>query len=327
MFSISRSKLALPVQLAFLVLNGLGVVCGTVYNISTPDLYKGNAHHKIGWIATWVFTAHVVMSLLFFYAGRNKQETITSSERATFLPPSLHSMNQPYHKPSWSGDSGHGTEPPSPTSTSRTRSLDRDYTFDKPEQEEPEDMQDIPIQPVRRRPSWFRNTKIDKYLSRCLPQIASQQAIKIAELAYEMIDRTILILGFIALTSGIVTYAGIFRALNVFNGLAHFVKGGVFFWYGLLTLGRWLGSFADLGWAWNLKPTRSEVGWKARVPTAEFVESFVIFLYGCVDVFMEHLAAWGKPWTAEDFEHVSIALLFFGGGLVSSDNSKALHPC
>lgn len=35
---------------------------------------------------------------------------------------------------------------------------------------------------------------------------------------------------------------------RVFNGLAHFIKGGIFFLYGILTLGRWLGAFADLGW-------------------------------------------------------------------------------
>ena len=84
-----------------------------------------------------------------------------------------------------------------------------------------------------------------------------------------------------------------------------------------------MGCFADFGWAWNVKPSRSEVGqWKASVPSAEFVESFVIFLYGCTDVFMEHMAAWGNAWAAQDLEHVSISIMFFGGGLVSRP-----HPC
>jgi hypothetical protein len=30
------------------------------------------------------------------------------------------------------------------------------------------------------------------------------------------------------------------------------------------------------------------------------------------------LAAWGDAWTAQDLEHVSISVMFFGGGLVSS---------
>lgn len=319
MFSIVRSKFALLVQFIFLAVNALGVICGTMYNINTPDLYQNNAHHKIGWIATWVFTAQVIMSLLFLYSGRNKSAASAPSERASFLPASLRAIDaRSFHQHRWSGDSGHGTEPPSPISSSRTLSPDREYEYSKPEPEdEPEDLEDVPLSPPSRRPSWFHNTRFDKYLSTRVPGLASKKMVKIAEVVYEVIDRTILILGFIALLTGIVTYAGIFRANNIFNGLAHFIKGGIFFWYGLLTLGRWLGCFADFGWAWNAKPTKSEVGWKSRVPTAEFVESFVIWLYGCINVFLEHLAAWGGEWAAQDFEHVSISIMFFGGGLVS----------
>lgn len=54
---------------------------------------------------------------------------------------------------------------------------------------------------------------------------------------------------------------------------------------------------------------------QGRSPSAEFVESFVIFLYGSTNVFLEHLAAWGGAWTAQDLEHVSISIMFFGGGL------------
>lgn len=79
-----------------------------------------------------------------------------------------------------------------------------------------------------------------------------------------------------------------------------------------------MGCFADFGWAWQLKPTSSEVGvWRSRVPSGEFTESFVIFLYGASNVFMEHLGGAGGEWHAQDLEHVSIAIMFFGGGLVS----------
>ncbi len=78
-----------------------------------------------------------------------------------------------------------------------------------------------------------------------------------------------------------------------------------------------MGCFAELGWAWNVKPSAAVVGsWKASVPSAEFVESFLIFLYGSTNVFLEHLEAWGKAWSAQDLEHVSISVMFFGGGLV-----------
>lgn len=77
-----------------------------------------------------------------------------------------------------------------------------------------------------------------------------------------------------------------------------------------------MGSWADLGWAWNVKPASALVGWKARIPSGEFTESAVIFGYGASNMFLEHLGGWGGAWTAQDLEHVSIAVMFFGGGLV-----------
>lgn len=107
------------------------------------------------------------------------------------------------------------------------------------------------------------------------------------------------------------------RGDSVFNGLAHWIKGSIFLWYGVFTLGRWMGAFADLGWAWNVKPGAHLVPkWKAHVPSADFVESFLIFFYGISNVWLEHLAAWGSAWSSSDYEHVSITILFFGGGLL-----------
>lgn len=57
---------------------------------------------------------------------------------------------------------------------------------------------------------------------------------------------------------------------------------------------------------------------KSRMPSAEFVESILIFLYGSTNIFLEHLAAWGSEWSAQDLEHISITVMFLGGGLVSS---------
>lgn len=47
------------------------------------------------------------------------------------------------------------------------------------------------------------------------------------------------------------------------------------------------------------------------------VESTVIFVYGCSNVFLERLAGAGGAWSHGDLEHVSIAFMFIGGGLVS----------
>lgn len=78
-----------------------------------------------------------------------------------------------------------------------------------------------------------------------------------------------------------------------------------------------MGAFSDYGWAWNVKPQQPMVSrFAARLPSAEFTESFVIWLYGASNIFLEHLNAWGQAWSAQDFEHISITIMFFGGGLL-----------
>lgn len=187
----------------------------------------------------------------------------------------------------------------------------------------------------RNRSSLWYLTVMKKLPSVPLPNGSISKLLDASRIFVNIVDRAILILGFVALLTGGVIYAGIFvsctrlvfaskltakqRGSHIFNGIAHFIKGGIFFWYGLLTLGRWAGCFADMGWAWNITPAQSRIKLfrsSLPCPSAEFVESFVIFLYGCSNVFLEHLAGWGEAWTAQDLEHVSIAVMFFGGGLV-----------
>lgn len=98
---------------------------------------------------------------------------------------------------------------------------------------------------------------------------------------------------------------------EIYSGLAHWIKGGVFFWFGILALGRWTGAFGDLGWAWNARPRGAP--WR---PTSEFVESATIFVYGITNIFLEHLGSTDGAWSPKDLEHASIAALFIGGGML-----------
>ncbi|KAJ5637818.1 hypothetical protein N7490_007697 [Penicillium lividum] len=310
MLSIARSRLALPSQFLFLVFNAAGLLLGIVYNSQTPDLYRNNAHHKIGWIATWVFSAQVILALIFAYAGRGESKSSSASyERESFLPlpTEIHSYpSGPMHEYRWSADSGQGTEPSS--SIHSPCESPTDDGFEKPEDPLPAEL------PTR---SWFHSSFVDRFLSNRLPGLVSSRVLRICSAVYNVVDRIILPFGFVAITTGAVTYGGIMRRKEIFNGLAHFIKGGIFFWYGILTLGRYMGCWADLGWAWNKKPGAPIVSrWKAKVPSAEFVESLVIFVYGVSNVFLEHLSRWGKAWEPADLEHVSISIMFFGGGLL-----------
>ncbi|KAI9680761.1 MAG: hypothetical protein M1817_004201 [Caeruleum heppii] len=320
MLSIARTRLAIPVRTTFLLLNAFGLLVGTFYNDATPDLYPNNSHHKLGWAVTWIVSIQAVLDIVRTLARRTK-----SSPRPDSIPRSFGSaFPQALHQglPSDAGlkgaplpfadDSGHGTARNSMSVRSGSYASDEDGSDSRLLHEEKDQ------EPERYgRPSLPWNIPL---ISQILSRRRSLRVHTRLFLAINVLDETInrisLVFGFVAFATGVVTFGGIFRGSSVFNGLAHFIKGGIFFWYGLLTLGRWMGCFGDFGWAWNIRPSKALVGARrAAVPSAEFVESSVIFLYGITNVFLEHLAAWGSAWSAQDLEHVSITIMFFAGGL------------
>lgn len=122
--------------------------------------------------------------------------------------------------------------------------------------------------------------------------------------------------------TGIATYCVYGLDGTMFNILAHFIKGGVFFVLGLVTLARYSGAFRNKGWAWNhrfVTVKRAADRWlrlqSSGLWTMEFVESALILFYGSTNVFLEHLSGSGGPWTAKDLQHASIAFIYIGCGL------------
>lgn len=114
--------------------------------------------------------------------------------------------------------------------------------------------------------------------------------------------------------------------IKVFNLLAHFIKGGVFFSLGLLSLARYCGAFERMGGSWNYSfvstKEKSNLGLFLRlqkpgscITSFEMLESSLILFYGCTNVFLEHLSNPGGEWAAKDLQHVSIAFMYFGTGL------------
>ncbi|KAG4439549.1 hypothetical protein IFR05_004948 [Cadophora sp. M221] len=304
MFSISRSRFSLPTQFIFLAVNAIGLLLATIYNANTPDLYPNNAHHKLGWALTWGLSAQLIIGVIHAYTWKDRSanaEFTPISAEAITEHESIHPLRQAeiYRL---SNDSGHGTEPN--TESLRSNSLTSADSIDNPPELGTEDEEDL-----EEKHGLMHGTAVDKYLTHEILALVSSRLLRVLGLFYNAVDRVILILGFVAITSGIVAYGSFFMGSGIFSGMAHFVKGGVFFWYGILTLGRWAGCFSEIGWAWNVNPSRS------NEPSAELVESFLIFFYGATNVFLEHLAAWGGKWTAQDLEHVSLTLMFFGGGL------------
>lgn len=269
MFSIARSRLNILAQFAFLLLNALGLLFGAVYNSSTPDLYVNNAHHRLGWLLICITCAQTCMALIRAYTAR-PQNAPCVDERAAFITISTHAMEehrrihnigggQEYR---FSNDSGQGTE-------RNTESL-RSHSTSSDDEVDENRVSNIDLgyhaeNDIAEKRGILPNNALDRFFMKRLPSLLPSRTLRVLELVYEIINRVILILGFMGLTTGIVTYGGIFvsyahqrtssillkvlqRGGQIFSGLAHFIKGGIFFWYGIFTLGRWAGCFADLGW-------------------------------------------------------------------------------
>lgn len=124
--------------------------------------------------------------------------------------------------------------------------------------------------------------------------------------------------------TGVATFCVYGQGKSVFNLLAHFIKGGVFFAYGILTLARYSGAFTNKGWAWNHKFVSAKRGnvhnfWtrfqNRGLWTMEMIESSLILFYGSTNIFLEHLSNAGGEWSPKDLQHVSIAFIFIGCGL------------
>ncbi|KAI1080285.1 hypothetical protein F5B20DRAFT_107016 [Whalleya microplaca] len=323
MFSLARSRYTLATQFIFLLTNALGLLLGLVYNAKTPDLYPNNAHHKLGWIVTWVVSAQVVISLVGRLAGaigRNGAQQHGKEEEQAFIPISTEAMAEHQrmndrlfsHDYRHSNDSGQGTEPNSESlrSNSVSTAIGHESPIEMSDRRaQYEDDEDLEFKPVD-----LHSPKGPTSLVARLAGKISTRAWKVLGFTYNFIDRTILILGYIALCTGVITYGRFFEGHGIFSGLAHWIKGGIFFWYGILTLGRWSGSFGELGWAWNVRPKTSSQKWR---PTAEFVEGALIFTYGSTNIFLEHLGNAGKEFSPQDLEHISITVLFIGGGLLA----------
>ncbi|KAK3690024.1 hypothetical protein B0T22DRAFT_185374 [Podospora appendiculata] len=327
MFSIALSRHRLPAQLGFLATNAVGLLLGVIYNANTPDLYPNNAHHKLGWALTWIVGGQVLIGLLATVGGTLKSRlgrttSGRADERQSFIPVSTEAMAE--HESSFpktyrfSNDSGQGTEPTSESLRSHSlssgpssppiplREARKEYMEGEGDEFVDEDLEAHAPMVSKSKFSLARS------LAQKIAGKISSRFWKLLMLAYNVVDRTILIAGFVALCTGVITFGRFFEGHQIFTGLAHWIKGGVFFWLGLLTLGRWAGSFGELGWAWNISPRRASQKWR---PSAEFVESALIFFYGSTNIFLEHLGGAGGEWSAQDLEHVSITVLFIGGGL------------
>ncbi|GAA94451.1 uncharacterized protein L969DRAFT_269778 [Mixia osmundae IAM 14324] len=339
MMKTAHHPLYLPVQIIFMLVMSVGVLLSISYRAATPDLFEGNAHRKMGWFviglvyvlfgADLIRSAHLALqtrrsgqswrSVLLVLlgakavtadvtAGEGYEKVQLSEEASPADRGHLHRALE--HEPTTrlrcetnvlGSPLRRSHSPDSPSSAGRRSDVtlhdshgNKDFapTHSPSSERDDADLDDTESIPARRR---LQSTL--KYL-------------------HIFLSRSLLVLAYVQMLTGIITYTGTCRN-NYGNGcLAHLIKGSIFFWYGLLTFGRYLGAFADLGWAWNRKPVSKQHTWRENFPSAEMVESFVIFFYGATNTWMERFgAAPGEPYNIKTIQHISIAVMFWFAGL------------
>lgn len=218
MFSLTHSRLSVPVQFSFFVTNAAGIMFAIIYNRKTPDLYPHNAHHSIGWVLTWVTFAQTCMALITA-CTRATDKGHKFDENVPFLPISSQAMVEhrwqhdsecaPEYR--FSNDSGHGTE--RNTASLRSQPLSSlgagEATNSMHQKYENDEENNTPCESTGKQQPSLLN-RLDIMSSKKIHSYVSSGMLGSLRILEAIVTRTVLILGFVGLTTGIVTYAGIF---------------------------------------------------------------------------------------------------------------------
>ncbi|KAK6981557.1 hypothetical protein R3P38DRAFT_3460063 [Favolaschia claudopus] len=279
----------------------LACAASSVYRKLTPDMYAGSSHARYGYtvllvalVLTGIDTFDAFCRLVLFLRSE-KHYTFKGIVRALFGRDQNHE-GQPLNV-EYIGLMGDEEDAPKEGKQSRD-------SYDVPDS----------IHTSRSSSPHSEATLHDVHISSSRGLISCGISLlrRVGRGAFAVTERALVIAGFAMLLSGIVIYTGGCREKYFTGCLAHLIKGGIFWCYGLISFARFLGWCSEVGWAWN-RATPSHAGY----PTAEMVESTVIFLYGATNTWMERFGAEpGDPYTTKQIQHIGIAVMFWFAGLV-----------
>ena len=215
--SIAKSRYAFPWQTLFVLANAVGVLLSIIYDSRVPDLYEHNVHYRMGWLFTWFTLAWVFMGLVNMYSRRLERRRHSGQQMSAANMAHYHRINQINESqvPRWSRDSGQGTERNSAsllgsnsngTGSPSTELEEQHFDIDLPPYQHATDEQQDD-EPEKR--SFLRNTPIDRFLSKKIPKYATGRILSINKWSYIFFERTMLIFGWFAITSGFVVFGGL----------------------------------------------------------------------------------------------------------------------
>lgn len=219
MLSLARSRYTLLAQLVFSAGNGLGVFLGIIYNGKTPDLYPNNAHHKIGWIITAVVGVHVFLHLLDRVTGFMKKDSADKGAYRglrSYIPGAAdHGRSSEPAQPAYraSYDSGHGTDRLTESLRSNSVSTLAENSPLRSEEGEREFDEEVAFTDVEFLPRESRPSRWHGWVSK-IPMGIFRRGSRAFGRYYDFVDRVILPFGFVAFTTGIVTFGRFFVRLT-----------------------------------------------------------------------------------------------------------------
>jgi Domain of unknown function (DUF2427)/Protein of unknown function (Ytp1) len=246
MLGVAQSPFHIPVQLAFVTLTTIGVIFAIMYNSATPDFYENNAHHKIGWIIVWMLVAQVVSGLIRGVAryvnGPSSRDDdlaheaenmfMLGTENESDLDEDSPELKLPPHRRTMSDDSGNETGPSSPrdapssaSSPIGPRRSSENTLYD--DDRERDFRGALNGESPRNAESEMERYLAKKLVNRGWAARISRKGALVAHIIHAVIGRPMWCLGFIQVCTGIVTVTGIFKSDDIFNGLAHFIKGTI----------------------------------------------------------------------------------------------------
>lgn len=304
MLGIAKSSIHVPVQLLAFCFAMVGFLFGKLYGHSTPHLYQSNSHHTLGWVMFLLLIIQMIIGIMRKIANAvgktNHYQTVEQTDESSSSSRMSETSSETLH----------------------TSSFDFDKEAYKPET-------------VTARLFNAVSPYIPEVIKGAFVTLAYNQFTKVfCRYCHMVMGRTFIILIFIQTLSGLVVYHGVCRykkkaitnyyyfelkkisisiknrSWEVLGCVAHLVKGGIFFFYGIITFGRYLGAFADRGWAWNQVDDDGGSSF-----SFEMIECVLIFVYGITNTWMEHFGQ-DSAWTHKDLEHASLAFMWWWCGLI-----------
>ncbi len=200
MLNLAKSNLRYPSHIVFLGLHGIGTVFGLAYNSRTPDLYPKSSHNGLGWVLSALIFAHFIVGVVKDSIGRTS-ESGTKDERAPFIAEATGRMSREDDR------NMEASSPPSRSSSSRSASPFPNVSESSVETGS-ETLMSVHLHCNSRVEHAYDEPMT--WSRRWANVSGSSLLVRFLDVWFDFVEQGLLILGFVAICTGIVTMAGIF---------------------------------------------------------------------------------------------------------------------